>query len=230
LRAQGHSNGHGSHDCLPNRHHQHRSPLSPSNFGAIAPRFWADFIVFDDLKNFTIRQTYKKGVLVANQGKYLAPHPAPVPQPRSTMNLRYAAENLEVHLNRAAKIRVIEIVPNQIVTRQIIETPLTRDGQIVPDLDRDILKLVVVERHHSTGNVGVGFVAGSNSRLARSARRWLTTPTMWWWWGPTTVILPALSRNSNSCRAAKLRSARVKYQPNSPCPSPDLFRTDPSMK
>src|SRR5207253_7747407 len=37
------------------------------NFGAIAPRFWADFIVFDDLKNFTIRQTYKKGVLVADQ-------------------------------------------------------------------------------------------------------------------------------------------------------------------
>src|SRR5256712_571928 len=62
------------------------------NFGAIAPRFWADFIVFDDLQNFTIRQTYKKGVLVADQGKYLAPQPAPVPQPRSTMNLRYAPE------------------------------------------------------------------------------------------------------------------------------------------
>src|SRR6266404_5502855 len=83
------------------------------NFGAIAPRFWADFIVFDDLQNFTVRQTYKKGVLVADQGKYLAPQPAPVPQPRSTMNLRYAPENLQVRLNHPAKIRVIEIVPNQ---------------------------------------------------------------------------------------------------------------------
>ena len=41
------------------------------NLGAIAPRYWADFIVFDDLKNFRVRQTYKKGVLVAENGKYL---------------------------------------------------------------------------------------------------------------------------------------------------------------
>src|SRR5271154_5022087 len=33
------------------------------NLGAIAPRFWADFIIFDSLKNFQVRQTYKKGVL-----------------------------------------------------------------------------------------------------------------------------------------------------------------------
>src|SRR5437867_12214941 len=92
------------------------------NFGAIAPRYWADFIFFDDLKNVSVRQTYKKGVLVADQGKYLAPQPAHVPQPRSTMNLRYSPDNLVVPLNRAAKIRIIEIVPNQIVTREIIET------------------------------------------------------------------------------------------------------------
>src|SRR5882724_6455180 len=80
------------------------------NFGAIAPRFWADFIVFDDLQNFTIRQTYKKGVLVAEQGKYLAPQPASVPQPRSTRNLRYRAPaDFEVLLDHAAKIRIIEV-------------------------------------------------------------------------------------------------------------------------
>src|SRR5258705_5227997 len=94
------------------------------NFGAIAPRCWADFVVFDDLQNFVVRQTYKKGILVADRGKYLAPEQAPVPQPRSTMNLRYdAAKDFEVRLNGAARIRVIEIVPNQIVTRQRIETP-----------------------------------------------------------------------------------------------------------
>src|SRR5580765_7575756 len=43
------------------------------NFGAIAPRCWADFIVFDDLKNFVVRQTYKKGILVAENGRYLGP-------------------------------------------------------------------------------------------------------------------------------------------------------------
>src|SRR5437667_2547376 len=59
------------------------------NFGAIAPRYWADFIVFDDFQNLVVRQTYKKGVLVAENGKYLGPQSAPVPQPRSTMNVRY---------------------------------------------------------------------------------------------------------------------------------------------
>jgi adenine deaminase len=130
------------------------------NYGAIAPRFWADFIVFDDWNNFSVRQTYKKGVLVAENGKYLAVQPAPVPLPRSTMNLRYQPGDLRVPARAGAKIRVIEIVPNQIVTKQIIETPKTANGQIVSDVERDILKLVVVERHRATGNVGVGFVRG----------------------------------------------------------------------
>ncbi|MEY2428636.1 MAG: adenine deaminase, partial [Verrucomicrobiota bacterium] len=131
------------------------------NFGAIAPRCWADFIVFDDLEDFAVRQTYKKGILVAENGKYLGPEQVPVPQPRSTMNLRYdALKDFAVRADRPGKIRIIEIVPNQIVTRQRIETPRTENGQVVSDMERDILKLVVVERHRATGNVGVGFVRG----------------------------------------------------------------------
>jgi adenine deaminase len=131
------------------------------NFGAIAPRYWADFIVFDSLKQLAVRQTYKKGILVAEEGKYLAPQRALVPRPRSTMNLRYQApDDFKVRAKRASKMRVIQIVPNQIITRQILETPRTEAGLVVPDVKRDILKLVVVERHHATGNVGVGFVRG----------------------------------------------------------------------
>lgn len=130
------------------------------NFGAIAPRFWADFIVFDDLKNFTVRQTYKKGILVAENGKYLGAKAEIVPQPRSTMNLRYKPANFEVKARAAGKIKVIEIVPDQIVTKQKLESPKVEGGRIVADTKRDILKLVVVERHRATGNVGVGFVRG----------------------------------------------------------------------
>ena len=131
------------------------------NFGAIAPRYWADFIVFDNLKELVVRQTYKKGILVAEDGKYLAPQRALAHRPRSTMNLRYKApQDLKVHIKRACKIRVIEIVPRQIVPREIIETPRTENRLVVADVKRDILKLVVVERHHATGNVGVGFVRG----------------------------------------------------------------------
>ena len=130
------------------------------NFGAIAPRYWADFIVFDDLKNLQVRQTYKKGVLVAEKGKYLAKQPEIVPQPRSTMNLRYQPANLDVKAEAKGKIRVIEIVPQQIVTKEVLQTPKVEAGKIVADTKRDILKLVVVERHRATGNVGVGFVRG----------------------------------------------------------------------
>jgi adenine deaminase len=130
------------------------------NLGAIAPRYWADFIVFDDLKNFKVRQTYKKGVLVAEHGKYLAKNPAKVSLPRSTMNLRYKPSDFVVKAGGAKKIKVIEIVPNQIVTKTAIVKPKVLDGQIVVDTSRDILKMVVVERHRATGNVGVGFVRG----------------------------------------------------------------------
>jgi len=141
------------------RHYQLR------NFGAIAPRYWADFIVLDDLEEFRVRQTYKKGVLVAEEGRYLAPAPAAVPQPRSTMNLRWdAARDLSVRGSGTVKVRVIEIVPDQIVTLERIETLTARQGRIEPDLERDILKLVVVERHHATGNRGIGFVRGFNLR------------------------------------------------------------------
>jgi adenine deaminase len=130
------------------------------NHGAIAPRYWADFIVVDDLEKFDVRRVYKKGALVAEDGKYLGPASAPTEQPRSTMNLSYRAPaDFEIR-GPAKKIRVIEIVPHQIVTKELRETPTMIDGQIVSDPERDILKLVVVERHCATGNVGVGFVRG----------------------------------------------------------------------
>jgi adenine deaminase len=134
------------------------------NQGAIAPRYWADFVVVDDLAEFKVRRVYKKGTLVAENGKYLATASPATDQPRSTMNLSYRAPadfEVSVPQNGAApRIRVIEIVPHQIVTKEVFATPKLADGKIVSDPDRDILKLVVVERHRATGNVGVGFVHG----------------------------------------------------------------------
>jgi adenine deaminase len=131
------------------------------NHGAIAPRYWADFIVLDDLARFEIKRVYKKGSLVAENGKYLREKSPGTEQPRSTMNLSYRApQDFEVSAKGASKIRVIEIIPHQIVTKEILETPRISGGKIVSDIERDILKLVVVERHRATGNVGVGFVRG----------------------------------------------------------------------
>lgn len=132
------------------------------NLGAIAPRYWADFIVFDDLKRFQVRQVYKKGALVAEDGKFLGRLPTKVNLPRSTINLRYKPDDLMVNSSGSKKIRVIEIIPDQIVTKELIASPKIEDGQIIPDISRDILKMVVIERHRATGSVGVGFVRGFN--------------------------------------------------------------------
>jgi adenine deaminase len=135
------------------------------NHGAIAPRYWADFLVIDNLEAMEVRQVYKKGRLVAEDGRYLGELPNETPQPRSTMNLRYRApEDFQVAAGDGAQIRVIEIIPHQIVTREAREPALIANGKVQPDPSRDILKLVVVERHRATGNVGVGFVRGFGLR------------------------------------------------------------------
>ncbi|MFN2476657.1 MAG: adenine deaminase [Chthoniobacterales bacterium] len=131
------------------------------NHGAIAPRYWADFIVLDDLEKFLVRRVYKKGKLVAQDGEYLGSDVAVAKQPRNTMNIRFrGAKDILVKAEGSKKIRVIEIVPEQIVTNEITVTPKLEDGRIVSDTSQDVLKLVVVERHNATGNVGVGFVHG----------------------------------------------------------------------
>ena len=130
------------------------------NLGAIAPRYWADFIVFDSLKNFRVRQVWKKGVLVAQEGEYLGRLPGRVPLPRSTMNLRYGPADLRVPAMSRRKIRVIDLIPGQIVTREAQVPPKVVAGEVVADPARDLMKIVVVERHRATGKVGVGFVRG----------------------------------------------------------------------
>ena len=131
------------------------------NHGAIAPRYWADFLVLDDLEKFVVRRVYKKGRLVAEDGEYRGPEVAAVKQPRNTVHVSFrGAEDIVVKADGAGNIKVIEIVPEQIITNEIRVAPKSDAGRIVSDTARDILKLVVVERHNATGNVGVGFVRG----------------------------------------------------------------------
>lgn len=132
------------------------------NLGAIAPRYWANFVVFDDLKNIQVRQTYKQGKLVAENGKFVGKMTAKTPIPRSTINLKYSPSDLVVKAKAGKKIRVIGVIPRQIVTESLIASPKVVDGQVVSDTTNDILKMVVIERHKATGNVGVGFVKGFN--------------------------------------------------------------------
>jgi adenine deaminase len=55
---------------------------------------------------------------------------------------------------------VIEIVPGQIVTKKAVEKIKVVDRTVMPDVERDILKLVVVEQHKASGNIGLGLAKG----------------------------------------------------------------------
>jgi adenine deaminase len=61
-------------------------------------------------------------------------------------------------------MRVIGLVPGQIVTDSLVEEPAVEDGLAVADPGSDLAKIAVVERHHGTGRIGLGFVRGFGLR------------------------------------------------------------------
>jgi adenine deaminase len=69
----------------------------------------------------------------------------------------------------AGRVRVIEIIPGQLITHAREEEPTVRDGQIVADPKRDVAKIAVVERHHETGRIGKGLVRGFGLRTGAFA-------------------------------------------------------------
>ena len=56
--------------------------------------------------------------------------------------------------------KVIQLIPDQIVTKKVMKKIVLKDGVAFPDMKEDILKIAVMERHRATGNVGIGFVRG----------------------------------------------------------------------
>ncbi|MBU4444188.1 adenine deaminase [bacterium] len=128
--------------------------------GAIAPGYQADLILFDNFDDFTIRMVYKDGQRVAENGKLIAAESASVPDPAQTIRVKEVNLDNLVIAAAGKKINVIEIVPNQLLTKKVICAARIIDGKIASDPENDILKIAVVERHHATGNIGLGFVKG----------------------------------------------------------------------
>ncbi len=136
-----------------------------SDTGAVAPGFKADFAVLDDLEQVTVSRVIQGGKVVAADGRVL-PFVSGEPgrMVRSTVNIDYKSlERLDI---RAAgeKMKVIGIVPGQIVTEKLVLAPKVAGGLVVADTDRDLLKIAVVERHMASGNIGLGFVRGMGLR------------------------------------------------------------------
>jgi len=133
--------------------------------GAIAPGYLANLVTITDLARLELDMVFYRGNLVARQGKPLFSLPDIKPELTDTVNIKpLTQESLSLQAERdnlAEEIYpVIEIVPGQIITRKRMEKVKVKGGLIQPDTYNDILKLVVVERHKASGNIGLGLVKG----------------------------------------------------------------------
>ncbi len=129
--------------------------------GAIAPGYQADMLVLDGLEQVSIASVFKRGRLVAKDGEALAFKAA---KPRSviheTVNVDVASLDRLAVPAAGKRLKVIGVIPDQIVTEILVVKARVENGLAVSDPERDILKLAVVERHHASGNIGLGFVRG----------------------------------------------------------------------
>jgi adenine deaminase len=134
-------------------------------YGAIAPGYVADIVAFDDLEGFRASHVIKRGRLVARDGQILRTGSVePMPSwMRGTVHVP-SLDTDALAVPASERIRVIGVRPGQIVTDALEDRATVREGRCVADPDSDLAKLAVVERHHRTGRVGVGFVRGFGIR------------------------------------------------------------------
>jgi adenine deaminase len=139
----------------------HRLP----GIGALAPGYLADFSLMADDATFRAECVYKDGRLVAADGEAVPIDVPALPDwltdtvrmgPLSTADFAIPASG--------APVRVIELVPDQLLTGSATEAPRMADGLAVADPSRDLAKIAVIERHHATGRMGRGFVRGFGLR------------------------------------------------------------------
>jgi adenine deaminase len=133
--------------------------------GAIAPGFVADLVVLDDLRTFQVESVYKDGKLVAQSGQLLVDPPVTT-FPGMTGTVHIGAVDLaDLRMpGRPGLVEIVGVERGQITTRHLREEAPLKDGEIVADPERDLLKLVVIERHHASGRVGLGLVKGMGLR------------------------------------------------------------------
>ena len=130
------------------------------NMGAIAPGYWADMIVFSDLHAPHAELVFRGGKVVAENGQIteVVYRPA-LALMRNSMNVRWDRVNFKIPAT-VSRLRVIGSIPDQLVTQHLIEDAPVRDGYVEADVRRDLLKMAVIERHRSSGNVGLGLIKG----------------------------------------------------------------------
>lgn len=128
--------------------------------GGIAPGYIADINIFSNLQKMNY---------VIKEGKIIAQNGSPTFQienrfhddaVKNTINLKQVTfENLRLKKS-GNKIRVISVREDSAVTDELIIEPKVENGNVVSDIERDLIKIGVFERHHASGQYAIGFIHG----------------------------------------------------------------------
>ncbi|PKH46745.1 adenine deaminase [Dehalococcoides mccartyi] len=125
--------------------------------GAIAPGYLANMIVCQNLEQLDIDMVFHKGKLVAEKGQALFKPQSRIPKSLlNSIHIRpFDTEDLVLKTIQP-QIPVIEVIPGQIVTRRLDLKIPAENGVIKANTELDLLKIVVLERHHQSGNMDTG--------------------------------------------------------------------------
>jgi len=129
--------------------------------GAVAPGYIADLLVLSSLRDITVDKVFKRGVMVAEGGRLLDLGTTP-PKVllRSSINIKFLTpEDFKIPA-RTGRLRAIEMRPGDIKTGEHITEARVVGGFAESDPERDLTKVLVIERHHSSENIGKGFLKG----------------------------------------------------------------------
>lgn len=126
--------------------------------GAIAPGFDADLVVLDDIHLVKVNSVFKKGLWI-KQTEDIPTISVKAPRKNSIQCKVPDLKEFEYRFS-SGEFRVIEVVPHQIITRERREQFIDCSNIIEPDFDRDILKIVVLERHGHNKPLSKGLVKG----------------------------------------------------------------------
>jgi adenine deaminase len=137
--------------------------------GGIAPGRFADIVLLENLESFRVQATLIGGKVVAQEGQSLV-QPSPISVPRDmTHSLRLqpsiSAEQFRVHCpTENAKIRVMELLNQNITAERVMSVKAQKD-HVAADLEQDLLKVAIFDRHDQIGRIAIGFLKGFGAKI-----------------------------------------------------------------
>ena len=154
-----------------------------NNRGGISPGYLADFVIIDNFQDFNIEQVYKKGVLMVDHGE-IQDFPSPEIEPYLVERAHKTFHVADLTAEDFAEKRPRGIIG--MVDGEITTVDAGYSDRI--DVEYDVLKIAVVERHKNTHHIGIGYIQGYGLKSGAVATS--TIPTTSSWWAPTRRIWP----------------------------------------